>query len=57
MPLYIGLTGYLLYMHFANLYSLGDNTQVQRIAQSDSVSEAAKIFIRNQVCSFNDKHV
>jgi len=35
------LTGYRLYMCLANIYVLEDNTQVHRIAQSDSVSEAA----------------
>jgi len=41
------LTGYLLYMHLAKIHILGDKTQVRGIAQSDSVSEAAKIFTQN----------
>ena len=36
------LTGYLLYMSRLHLYIWVDNTQEQRIAQSDSVSEAAR---------------
>ena len=43
------LTGYLLYMSWSHLYIWGDNAQALRIAQSDSVSEAARNLRRNPI--------
>jgi len=47
--LLVAIYGYLLYMSWSHLYIGGDNTQAQRIAQSDSVSEAARNLRRNPI--------
>jgi len=50
MPIYIDVSqdGYVLYMHLAHISV--DNTKVQCIAQSNSMSEAAKIFTLSLMC-------
>jgi len=37
-------------MHLGSIKYWGKDDEVHRIAQSDSVSEAAKIFTRNLMC-------